>query len=86
MYYIISQKKLFIAVTFVYVCVLSYGGCNSGGQKYIAVIEKKVLIVSLFANTSDCSNKTCIYRTMCLCKYSLALVDCKHLSLNHKIN
>ena len=37
------------------------------GQKCIAVIERKVLlIVLLFANASDYSNKTCIYRFMCL--------------------
>ena len=32
-----------------------------GGQ-----IERKVAIVSLFANASDYSNRTCIYRYMCL--------------------
>ena len=31
------------------------------GQKCIAVIERKVLIVLLFANASDYSNKTCIF-------------------------
>ena len=30
------------------------------------VIERKVVIVPLFANASDYSNKTCIYRCMCL--------------------
>ena len=31
------------------------------GQKCIAVIERKVVIVSLFANANDHSNKTCIF-------------------------
>ena len=37
-----------------------------GGQKYIAVIERKVLNVSLFTNASDYPNKTCKERSMCL--------------------
>ena len=43
--------------------------CMVEWQKCIAVIERKVLvviIVSLFANASDYSNKTCIYMSMCL--------------------
>ena len=36
------------------------------GRKCIAVIERKVLIVSLFANASDYSNNTCIHWYMCL--------------------
>ena len=31
-----------------------------------AVIERKVLIVSSFANARDYSNKTCTYRSMCM--------------------
>ena len=46
-----------------------------GGQKCIAVIERKVLIVLLFANTSDYSNKTCMYR------YNSVLVSYKYASL-----
>ena len=34
-----------------------------------AVIERKVLIVSLFANASNYSNKTCIYRYYVLACY-----------------
>ena len=41
--------------------ILLYGGHHFGGQKCIAVIERKVLIILLFTNTSDYSNKTCIY-------------------------
>ena len=37
-----------------------------GGQKCIAVIERKALNVSLFTNASDYSNKTCMERSMCL--------------------
>ena len=37
-------------------------GCHLvGGQKCIAVIERKTLIVSLLTNASDYSNKTTIF-------------------------
>ena len=39
---------------------------DAGGQKCIAVIERKALNVSLFTNASDYSNKTCMERSMCL--------------------
>ena len=45
-----------------HVRILLYGSRHFEGQ---VVIERKVLIVSLFANASDYSNKTCIYRYMC---------------------
>ena len=45
-----------------HVCILLYGGCHFGGQKCIVMIERKKLIISLFANASDYSNKACIYR------------------------
>ena len=51
----------------VYIRTLLYGGHHYEWKKCIAVIERKVLIVSLFSNASDYSNKTCIYRYMCLC-------------------
>ena len=44
-----------------HVHILPYGGHLVGEQKCIAVIERRVLIVSLFANTSDHSNKTGIF-------------------------
>ena len=40
--------------------------CDAGGQKCIAVIERKALNLSLFTNASDYSNKTCTERSMCL--------------------
>ena len=40
--------------------------CDAGGQKCIAVIERKALNISLFTNASDYSNKTCTERSMCL--------------------
>ena len=43
-----------------------FGRRHVGGQKCIAVIERKALNVSLFTNASDYSNKTCIERSMCL--------------------
>ena len=51
-------------VTFICIHLLFlYGGHHFECQNCIAVIERKVLIISLFANASDYSNKTCI-----LCK------------------
>ena len=47
------------------------------GQKCIAVIERKVLIVLLFANTSDYLNKTCMY----MYRYNYVLVSYKYASL-----
>ena len=44
-----------------HVCILSYGGRHFEGQKCIAVIERNVVIVLLFANASDYSDKTCIF-------------------------
>ena len=41
--------------------IVPYSGNHVEEQKCIAVIERRVLIVSLYANTSDYSNKTCIY-------------------------
>ena len=38
-----------------------YGGRHFEWQKCIAVIERKVLIISLFGNASDYFNKTCIF-------------------------
>ena len=38
--------------------ILPYGGRHCGGQKCIAVIERKVLIVSLFANASGMTTCT----------------------------
>ena len=78
----------------VYIRILLYGGHHYEWQKCIAVIERKVLIVSFFGIASDYSNKTCIYRSMCLylTKYT-SLVGVVtyirekrydyHLSLNH---
>ena len=50
----------------VHVRILPCDGRHFEWQKCIAVIERNVLIVSLFANASDYFNKTCIYRSMCL--------------------
>ena len=52
-----------------HVRILSYDSRHFGGQECIAVIERKVLIVSLFANASDYSNKTCIYKYYVLASY-----------------
>ena len=45
-----------------------FGRRHVGGQKCIAVIERKALNVSLFTNASasDYSNNTCMERSMCL--------------------
>ena len=44
-----------------YMYILPFGGRHFVGQKCIAVIESKLLIVVLLANLSDYSNKTCIF-------------------------
>ena len=48
------------------ICIRLFGRRHVGGQKSIAVIERKALNVSLFTNASDYSNKTCMERSMCL--------------------
>ena len=63
--------------------ICPFGRHHVGGQKCIAVIERKVLNVSLFTNASDYSNRTCMERSMCLyltsivvsLEYSLVLVS-----------
>ena len=59
----LSIDLLHCDVTFVYdyVCILLYVGRHFVWQKYIAVIERKVLFVLLFGSASDYSNKTCIF-------------------------
>ena len=52
--------------TFGYFRIRPFSLCHVGGQKCIAVIERKALNVSLFTNASDYSNKTCMKRSMCL--------------------
>ena len=45
-------------------CVLNirlFGHHHVGGQKCIAVIERKALIVSLFTNASDYSSETTLF-------------------------
>ena len=44
-------------------CIRPFGCCHVGGQKCIVVIEKKALNISLFTNTSEYSNKTCMERS-----------------------
>ena len=53
-------------VTFGHFRTCPFGCRHVGGQKCFAVIERNVLNVSLFINTSDCSNKTCMEKFMCL--------------------
>ena len=53
-------------VTFGHFRIRLFGRRFVGGQKCIAVIERKALNISLFTNTSDYSNKTCMERSMCL--------------------
>ena len=48
-------------VTFGHFCIHPFGCRHVGGQKCIAVIERKVLIVSLFTNASDYSSETTIF-------------------------
>ena len=50
-------------VTVIYDCgrILLYGGHHFEWQKYIAVIERKVLIVSLFGNTSVTTPTRLVY-------------------------
>ena len=55
-------------VTFGHFHIRLFGCCtmlhDAGGQKCIAVIERKALNISLFTNASDYSNKTCTERSM----------------------
>ena len=70
-----------------------FGRRHVGGQKCMAVIERKALIVSLFTNASDYSNKTCMERSMCWhltnvvvpLEWSLALVSNNTFSAFHSI-
>ena len=48
-------------VTFGYFRICPFGCRLAGGQKCIAVIERKALIVSLLTNASDYSIKTTIF-------------------------
>ena len=51
---VINKKKtLHGDVTFGHFRIRPFGRCRVGGQKCIAVIERKALIVSLFTNASD---------------------------------
>ena len=60
-------RKLIYRLIACDICILLFDDSHFKGQKSTAVIERKVLIVSLFTNASDYSNKACIYRYMCLC-------------------
>ena len=48
-------------ITFGHFCICSFGHRHVGGQKCIVVIERKVLVVSLFTNASDYSSETTIF-------------------------
>ena len=56
----IKYRPLYSDVTFGHFRIRPFGRRHVGGQKCIAVIEKKALIVSLFTNTSDYSSETTI--------------------------
>ena len=64
--HITSIDPLHVTSHFGHFCIHPFGCCHVGGQKCIAVIERKALNVSLFTNASDYSNKTCMERSMCL--------------------
>ena len=51
--------------TFGHFCIHPFSRRLVGGQKCIAVIERKALIVSLFTNASDYSNETTICDWIC---------------------
>ena len=61
-----SIDPLHVTSRFWHFRIRPFGRRHVGGQKCIAVIEKKALNVSLFTNASDYSNKTCMDRSMCL--------------------
>ena len=48
-------------VTFGHFRIHPFGRHHVGGQKCIAVTERKALIVSLLTITNDCSSKTTIF-------------------------
>ena len=60
-------------VTFGNFCIRLFNCHHVGGQKCIAVIERKALIVSLLTNTSDYSSETTIF------------VRCKHINLSMQV-
>ena len=55
------SRSLHGDVTFGHFRIRLFGRCHVGGQKCIAVIERKVLIISLFTNASDNSSETTIF-------------------------
>ena len=57
----VTSRLLHGDVTFEHFCIHLFGRCRVGGQKCIAVIERKALIVSLFTNASDYSSETTIF-------------------------
>ena len=64
--YMCTIDPLHVTSHFGHFCIRPFGRRHVGGQKCIVVIERKALNVSLFTNTSDYSNKTCMERSMCL--------------------
>ena len=61
-----ANRPIACDVTFGHFCIRPFGRRHVGGQKGIAVMERKALIISLFTNASNYSNKTCMERFMCL--------------------
>ena len=57
----ISIDPLHGDVTSRYFCIRPFSLYHVGGQKCIAVIERKALIVSLLTNASDYSSETTIF-------------------------
>ena len=58
---VISVDPLHGDVTFGHFRIRPFGHRHVGGQKCIAVIERKALIVSLLTNASDYSSETTIF-------------------------
>ena len=69
-----SSKSIARDVTFWTIPYTSVWQPPCWGHKCIAVIERKTLNVSLFTNTSDYSNKTCMERSMCLYLTSIVVL------------
>ena len=61
-----TMQRLHVTSRFGQFRIRPFGRRHVWSHKCIAVIERKTLNVSLFTNTSDYSNKTCMERSMCL--------------------
>ena len=79
----VTSRSLHSDVTLGHFRIRPFGRCSVGGQKCIAVIERKTLIVSLFTNASDYSSETTIFvrykhidlSVQVLLEYSLVLMN-----------